>query len=338
MNRRLEARPWWRTCSLLILTLGVGACAGSGPRPAASPQDPPAFDDEEPGGAVAASSAEVQRGIDAIQAGDFAAARVALEAAMAEQPADAQAPYYLGVALEGLGDLEAAKGAYRKAIELDHGLVEARINLSGILIDSEAAAEGITVVEEGLALAPEHPALLMNHALALDALGERARAVAAYAKAVEKNPDDVTLRYAYAENLAQDGQGDAAKAELAKVLAQTQELQLTVAAAQLSSKVGDPATCVTVLDRVIERESTPDLLVRRGRCKVDAADRNGAEADYRAALAADPNFAGAHYYLGLLLTAQGKRTDAKKALAKAVETGKGTPFEGLAQQALDGSK
>jgi len=332
----------WRTSGQWVSRLATAAClaglAGCGARQggATQPEEPPPFDSGGSPAAVPATNQKVQAGIDAIQAGDFATAEAALKQACAEDPQDAQAPYYLGVALEGRGDTAGAKDAYEKAIALDPSLVEARINLSGILIDAGEGARGLTVVEEGLRVAPDHPALLMNHALALELVGDRARVVAAYAKAVEKNPGDVTLRYAYAENLAKEGQIAEAKAELGKVLESKPDPELTVAAAQLASKVGDHATCVRVFDGLIKGQATPDLYVRRGRCKAEGGDVKGAEADYRAALAQDKNFAGAHFYLGLLLQKQGKAAEAKQSLNKAVETGKGTPFEELAKKALAG--
>ncbi|MBN2193974.1 MAG: tetratricopeptide repeat protein [Polyangiaceae bacterium] len=332
----MRARAW-----LTLAAVGVlQACGGARQKPPTEPENPPAFGDEGGGGteSVPASNARVQAGIEAIQAGDFAGAKANLTEAVVQDPQDPQAPYYLGVALEGLDEMDAARAAYEKALALDPKLLEARINLSGILIDEGEGQRAVPIVEEGLKLAPDHPALLLNHALALDLAGDRKGAVAAYAKAVEKTPDDATLRYAYAENLAQDGQSDAVKRELSQVLGATKDLQLTVAAAQLSSKVGDHATCISVLDGVIAKQATPDFYVRRGRCKAAKGDGKGAEADYRAALGQDANFAGAQYYLGVLLDGQGKGAEAKKAFNKAIETGKGTPFEGLARKALEGSK
>lgn len=336
MSRWGIGGQWTGQLATAACLAGLVACGGR-QGGATQPDEPVPFDSGETAPATPATNAKVQAGIDAIEAGDYAAAKAALTEATAANPEDAQAPYYLGVALEGLGETEAARAAYEKAISVDGKLVEARINLSGILIDAGDGARGLTVVEEGLQLAPDDPALLMNHALALELVGDRGRAVAAYAKAVEKNPGDVTLRYAYAENLAQAGKTAETKAELAKVLGSTKDPQLTVAAAQLSSKVGDHATCVRVLDGLIEGQATPDLYVRRGRCKAEGGEVKGAEADYRAALAQDANFAGAHYYLGVLLQKQGKTAAAKQSLNKAVETGKETPFEELAKKALAGN-
>ncbi|GEM_PF-656286 len=335
MSRGRTSGQWVSRLATAACLAGLGAC-GARQGGADQPAPPPPFDSGGSAAAVPATNQKVQAGIDAIQAGDFATAETVLMQASAEDPQDAQAPYYLGVALEGRGDTAGAKQAYQKAIALDPSLVEARINLSGLLIDAGDGAEGLTVVEEGLRIAPDHPALLMNHALALELVGDRKRVVAAYAKAVEKNPGDVRLRYAYAENLAREGKIAEAKTELGRVLESKPDPELTIAAAQLASKVGDHATCVQVFDGLIKGQATPDLYVRRGRCKAEGGDLKGAEADYRAALAQDKNFAGAHFYLGLLLQKQGKAAEAKQSLNRAVETGRGTPFEELAKKALAG--
>ena len=316
-----------------LAAMVVGACAG-GQKPVQEPTGEPSLQQEDDGAAAPASSAKVQEGIDAIEGGDFADAKAILTEAQAAAPDDPQAAYYLGVACEGLGETDEALVQYRKALQLDPKLLEASVNSSAILIDAGRGEEAAEIVEAALAQAPDDANLLINHALALEALGDHVGAVKAYAKAVEKSPDNVELRFGYAENLAAAGQTDAAREQFEKVLAGTQDIQLIVGAAQGLQQTGAPERCVAVLDKVVAGDPSPHLVVRRGRCKQAARDLKGAIADYREALKRDANFAPAHYYLGVALLEQGQKAEGRKALTKAAEIGKGTPFEGMAQEAL----
>src|SRR6185369_5965459 len=110
------------------------ACGG--PSAPASADNPPPLDDgpAEPkqpksDAVVAPSSDLVKQGMDAIQKEDFATAKKLLTEAVAKDAKDPQAVFYLGVALDGLGDQPGAMTAYKKALELDPKLVEAAVNL-----------------------------------------------------------------------------------------------------------------------------------------------------------------------------------------------------------------
>jgi Flp pilus assembly protein TadD len=322
-----------RGASTGLVAIGLIGCAGS-QQPANEPGEPPLDSASEGGETTPASSAKVQEGMDAIQAQDFATAKAVLTEAQAANPTDPQAAYYLGVAHEGLGELEAAQTQYEKAIELDPGLIEAAINLSGVLIDTGQGEAAVKVVEAALEKAPADKKLLTNHALALEAAGDTAGAVTAYGKAVEAVPDDVQLRTAYVQLLAAEGSADEAKAQIAK-LGGVKDPALARALAQVELKLGMLDECVSLLDGAIASHATPDLHLSRATCKYAKKDMTGAEKDYRSAIALDPNFAPGYFYLGVLLEKQGKKAEAKKAFQKVVETGKGTPAEKAAQQKLD---
>ena len=114
-------RPWSYSAALLLGALALAACAGSTPPPVEAP--PPSLaDDPEPAASVPAtetakaSSKQVEQGIAAIKAQDFAKAKTLLSAARQEAPKDPQAAFYLGVALEGLSDATAASAAYKDAL------------------------------------------------------------------------------------------------------------------------------------------------------------------------------------------------------------------------------
>ncbi|MEX1071851.1 MAG: tetratricopeptide repeat protein [Anaerolineales bacterium] len=66
-----------------------------------------------------AESATFQRGLDALNAGNWDLATAAFQEYLASNPQAADAAYYLGEALLGSGDLEAAQTAFDQALALD---------------------------------------------------------------------------------------------------------------------------------------------------------------------------------------------------------------------------
>jgi Flp pilus assembly protein TadD len=308
---------------LSALTLGLGACSGGSPG-AKNPDDDPSLVEPRPGEVAAASSAKVQAGIDAIQAGDFEQAKKLLGEAQTENPKDAQAAFYLGVALEQTRDVNGASEQYKKALALDPKLAEASQNLSAILLDANDGKGALQVVENGLAHSPKHPELLMNRALALEIVGDKDGALAAYGAAAAAQPDNLELAYAYAELLAGAGKQQPALAQLKKVTV-SDDPQVLAAAANVFGQLGAYGECVAALDKAIAKvgktKPAATLHVRRGVCRHELKDEAGAKSDYDAALALDPDFAPAHYYLGMHLRAAGKKKEAIAAFQKAAKLG-----------------
>jgi len=332
-HRRSTDKLYALLLSVLCASFSV-ACGGSAPPPE---DPPPAFDDEEAGpsggGPVAkASSSAVQEGIDAIQAEDFAKAKEILTAAHEKDPKDPQAAFYLGVAQENTKDVDAAVESYKAALANDPKLTEASVNLSAVLLDREDFAGSLEVADAGLKGAPNNPNLLTNKAIALASL-EKPEALDAYKAAVAASPDNLELRYEYAQLLAQQDKKDAAVEELRQVI-QSPDPAVAGAAANLLGRLGAFAECIGGLDKALKAKPNPDLYVRRGVCRHGMNDEAGALADYQAAVAADDKFAPGHYYLGRHYLATGKKKEAKTHLSKAAELGAGTPLEAAAKKAL----
>jgi tetratricopeptide (TPR) repeat protein len=301
--------------SLLVSSLGAVACGGGSTPPANEPDPsleptPSASQRPDPNAVQPASSSKVSEGMDAIQKQDFEAAKTALTQARKESPNDPQAAYYLGVALHSLGDTAGARKEYSDALKLDPKLTEASVNLSQLELEAKELPQALATVDAGLKSAPKQPDLLLNRALILEASGKPEEALKAYGEAAAARPDDAELHLAYADLLRQAGKSEEAVKELKKV--QTDDPTLLAATARQFGLNKAFSECVASLDKAIKAKSTPDLLVRRGVCRHEMKDDAGAAADYEAALKADPNFAPAHYYLGMHLRA----TDKKRAMAE----------------------
>jgi Tfp pilus assembly protein PilF len=309
-----------KTLALSLTWLALASACGGSPEPK-HPDDPPPLDDPA-GGVEAPSSAQVQAAIDAIQGNDFSKAKALLEKARSDDPKDPQAAFYLGVALEGLEDGAGAIEQYRQALALDPKLADASQNLAALLLDAAKEKEALEVVRAALAHTPTHPGLLLNHALALEAAGDRPGATAADGKAAAADPENLEIAYAYAELLAEAGKKEAAAQQLKKVVV-TDQPNVLAAAANLLGKLGAYGDCIAALDKAIrtvgKQKASAPLHVGRGVCRHEMKDEAGAKSDYDAALALDPELAAAHYYLGMHYRAAGKKKEAIAAFEKAAK-------------------
>jgi Tfp pilus assembly protein PilF len=290
------------SCALL-----AGACGAATPPPAdPSLEEPsPAAGSAAPTSAPA-SNASVEKAMSAIQNQDFAGAKTILEQARKDDPKDAQAAFYLGVADEGLADKAGAKVAYRAAIELDPKLPDPAVNLSQLLLDENDAQGALTVVDTALKAQPKHPDLLLNRAVALEALGKKSDALTAYSTAAAARPKDTVLHAAYGQLLIEAGKQQEGLAEL-KTASQSEDPALLASIASIQTKAGAFDDCVATMNRALGQKKLPALLVRRGICEDGKKDDKAAEADYQAALALDADFAPAHHYFGLHLASKDKK-------------------------------
>jgi len=324
------------------LSLTVSACGGSAPPPEAPPppldNPPPSASAPSAGQSEKASSAKVQQAIDAIKAQDFAKAKELLNAARSENAKDPQAAFYLGVADEGLNDASGATAAYKDALTLDPKLTEASVNLSALLLDGKDAQGALTVAENGLKTAPKQPDLLLNRALALEAVGKKDESLKAYGAAVAASPDNVDLRIAYAELLTA-AKDDKTALEQLRAVTSTEDPKQLEKLSQKFGKLHAFADCIAVLDKAIKAADSADLHVRRAVCRHEQKDDAGAQSDYEAALKLDDKFAPAHYYLAQHVCPMDKKKAAehfKKAAELAGETDLGKHAAELASKAKAG--
>jgi Tfp pilus assembly protein PilF len=295
--------------TVLPCALVLFACSSSPPPPA----EDPSLEDPGPGtksgspASAPASNASVERAMDAIQKQDFAGAKSMLEQARKDDPKDAQAAFYLGVANEGLGDKAGAKEAYRAAASLDPKLPDPAVNLSQLLLDDNDAAGALAVIDSALKASVKHPDLLLNRAVALEALGKKDEALAAYGAAAAARPKDHVLHAAYGQLLSEAGKEKEALAEL-KLAAGSDDPALLATIASIQTKSGAFDDCIASINRAMTtQKKLPALLVRRGICEDGKKNEKSALADYQAALGVDANFAPAHHYLGLHLAAKDKK-------------------------------
>src|SRR5690606_30061079 len=184
------------------------------PPPSHPGEDPPLAEDAD--GIAPASSAEVEQAIAHVRAERFAEAIPLLEAALAKDPKNAQAHYYLGVSLEGTGNKGDAERHYRDALAADPALVEASQNLAALQLDEPPRPkEAIDVLRAALAKSPGHAKLLHNLGYALSLTGDVDGAMKAYEESIAKE-DAPTARFALGTLLFEAKRYDAAVPHLRK--------------------------------------------------------------------------------------------------------------------------
>ncbi|MCK9461090.1 MAG: tetratricopeptide repeat protein [Proteobacteria bacterium] len=254
--------------------------------------------------------ADLPAGQALIEQGDYEKAATVFEALAKESPDDPALHYYLGLAKAGLDDVAGAEAAYKRAIELDATLLEARSNLGVLLLakgDLEAARYEL---EACLDLDPEDADSHYNLGLALEASELLAEAEKEFARAAELAPDDPLPLMALAEAARRAKKLDAALGWYEKAAsAAPGEPLVSLGKAQilLDLKKGDDAAAAL---RAIEKMEAADatalasaglLLAKAGR-DADAIDL------YRAAIGKDQKFPRAHVLLANAL-ARAKRFD-----------------------------
>lgn len=70
---------------------------------------------------------------------------------------DAMSWFQVAIAREGVGDVEGALSAYRRAVELDPEYALAWFNLGGVLLNAGASGEAASIWREALSRFPDHP-------------------------------------------------------------------------------------------------------------------------------------------------------------------------------------
>lgn len=321
----------------VALAAALAAC-GSG-TPAAAPRAEAAEDGLDsargagPSAAAPPRSDEVRRGVEALERGDARGARAAFEEATKKTPADAHAHYYLGVAREKDGDRPGAEDAYRKALALDGKLEEAHENLLALLVDAKRFGDAAVAGERASKVLPKSVPVWLNLALARAGQGDAAGAAAAFAEAERAGPKDGRVPLVWAEELVKQRKlAEAAEKLRAAARLVGEDVGLLAAVGFEQKNAGAFTDCVTTLDRAIGLRDAAELRTYRALCKLGAKDAPAARADLEAAIAAEPRYAPAHYYLAGRLAEAGQLAEAEKGYRTYLELAPEGPLAASAKE------
>jgi tetratricopeptide (TPR) repeat protein len=306
-----------------------GAAGPSGASSASSQPDTAALEDTAPAGPP---SADTQAGEKAFNAGNYADARKAFEAAVKKNPKDSAAYLDLGMACEKLNDKVSAEGAYKHALDLKPDLDTAAANLSALYIDQGRIDEALAVARTGLAKHPGSAGLHENMGVALAARGDQENASKEFSAAVQAAPSDPMMHLTFAHWLnAWKVRGATPHLDAARSLCKD-DVALLAAIGLEYRMAGEFDSCVKTFDRAITVKDGGEVRTERALCKLGLKDEKGMLDDLQAAVSKEPSYAPGHYYLGGRLAKQKHFKEAASEYAKYLEL---EPAGSLASQASE---
>jgi tetratricopeptide (TPR) repeat protein len=140
-------------------------------------------------------------------------ARRAAEERIREGDLDADDWFDLGVDLEVVAPVEAAN-AYRRALELDRGHVEAHLNLGRLVHETGDVLAAAEHYRLALKAAPDSAIAAFNLGVALEDLGEEETAIELYGRAIRLDPRHAEAHYNLARLYDRAGRSDEATRHL----------------------------------------------------------------------------------------------------------------------------
>ncbi|HXX67561.1 MAG TPA: tetratricopeptide repeat protein [Polyangiaceae bacterium] len=317
------------------LVTALAACGGASPPPqSTATQAVPAgvSSAETTTSSEPAASAELATGIKAFDAGNYADARSSFEAALKKNPRDYQALFDLGMACEKLQDKSAAERAYRAALEAKPDLDAASAELSALLIDEGRADEAIAVARAGLAKRPGSAALHENLGVATAAKGDQDQAVRELQLAVQAAPDQAMFHLTLAHWLdVWHVRGATPHLEEARRLAKD-DYGMVASVGHEYRMAGEFEACVKTFDEAIAIRDGGEVRTERALCRLGLKDDRATFEDLSAAVANDPTYAPAHYYLAGRLATAKRFKEAAAEYAKYLDL---DPNGSLSQQARE---
>lgn len=238
------------------------------------------------------AAAEYRKGVAALQAKDFKAAKTAFDHALSVAPRDANSQYMAGVARTGLGDLKGARKFYAKAAKTDANMISAWRDLGvtdGQLGDKVKAQETLAAIQaQRIACTETCP-----QAAVLKEADEAVAAAIAGTPTAAAVPPGALL-------FASSGFGDS---------------QYLAAVALINDRNYEQAIAA-LLSAQQAFGAHPDILTYLGFANRKLGRFDIAEGYYRAALAAAPGHRGATEYFGELMVERRDMIGARRMLAR----------------------
>lgn len=276
-----------------------------------------------------------------------------------------------GIAAQQRKDLNAAIDNYRRALDIDPKLAEARANLGAALSEAGQFDAAIAEDTKALASAPEQAAVRMNLGLAYYKKGDMEDAHAAFSTVHLARPQDVAaavllgytdiklgksseaaamltpletghesnmdLEYVLAYALIDSGEQTTGLPRMEKVAQATQSADgyFIAGAARLRRREFHEAR--TDLDAAINLHGDfPGLFTMAGQARDALGDTDAAQPAFEQALKADPRDFTANLYLGTMRLKQRNLDGAKPMLELAMELQPKSPMARLEMAKLNG--
>jgi Flp pilus assembly protein TadD len=195
-------------------------------------------------------------------------------------------------------------------------------HLSFWLTKAGCNAEAITVVRQGLALAPGNFNLQMHLGAALTALNRFEEAVTAFRQATVSRPDDAQAHANLAATLFRLGEIAAGREEMAQAVELNRDtygkLQLSLGIA-LTSRAQFPDALKALHEAVTALPNDAQVHNTLATTYLMTGDVTAGRRSLLKALELDPNYGSAHYNLACLLEKEGRLAEALAEMQKALQ-------------------
>ncbi|MGH9868905.1 MAG: tetratricopeptide repeat protein, partial [Candidatus Polarisedimenticolia bacterium] len=281
-------------------------------------------------------AALMARGRSALAAGDHAAAREALEKAVAMAPGDAVARHLLGRAYAGEKKYQPAARELNESLRLAPGNPEVLVDLAAIEENSGRLDRAAGYYRQALAAGPQ-PRAERGLASLLAKQGHLDESIASLRRLAIASPGDAETRYQLGMALMQAGDCKAAIPEFdAALAARPGHLATMMNRGNCLQRVGRHEEAEKTLAafreaseseaRVTERRRNGWFLLQEADRKLTAGDARGAMAALDEAIKLDPDSAGARAMKGQILEAMGDDRGAAASFKKAAELDSSDPM------------
>ena len=265
------------------------------------------------------AEAQYNLGVELAEFGDSEGARRQYERALELDPQLADAHYNLGNLLLEEGAAEEAVEHYREVARLDPESATAHSNLGNALLELRRPEEAISAFQTALRLDPDLAELQGNLGNALAATGELGKAVEYYKKAVQAAPEDARAHYNLARGLTTLGQSsDALAAYYESVRLDPDFAEARFNLGNALSRAGDLQGAANQYRAALRLVPDPETHLNLGNTLAAQGRPEEAVREYRNALRLRPNFAAAHYALGVASYGLGQTDTAIASFREAV--------------------
>jgi tetratricopeptide (TPR) repeat protein len=186
------------------------------------------------------------------------------------EPTNAKPYYWRGVVLERLNNQKLANADYTRAIEIDPGLVPARLRIAEMLLEDKQAPEALPHLELLIQQAPNDPMVKARMGICLFLQGRGNEARRLMEEAAVTLPNDPALLVALGNLELQEGRAEAAERWLRQVLktdsSDTEALFVLVSALQLQGRSAEADAAL------VEYKSKRELVEKINQFLKDKAD------------------------------------------------------------------
>jgi tetratricopeptide (TPR) repeat protein len=253
---------------------------------------------------------------------DLATARSHLEAAIADSPGLAPAHYNLGVISEWMGRTATAKKHYQQALQADPEFMSAVVASARLMVREGNTAGGIAFAQQQSARLPDSlPLANAYDRIRLLKPGQASSVIASAKKVLRRDEKNAAAMANLAQAYHQQGKYELAIAILGNAqVIEADNPELLMLQALAHDKLEEPMRARLALEKAIGLPggASAEAYNNLGLIYYKAGDFQGAEAQFRKALARWPNMLAANVNLGNALKSQKRFVEGESALKRAI--------------------